>query len=293
MTSIFGSYDQAALDAQYNNRAMVPEYPGHLARWQTESEMARRRLAAELDIPYGPGPAERFDFFRAADQPRGAPILVFIHGGYWQALDKKDFSFVAPAYVSAGVSVAVVNYALCPAVTMDEIVRQTRAAMAWLWHNARKVGGDPGRIFVSGHSAGGHLTAALMTTAWQAHGLPADAVAGGVAISGLYELEPIRLSYLNKALAMDAAVARRLSPIFDVKPAAGATAPLVLAVGQEESTEFHRQQDVFAAAWRGVGRAAHALDLPGRNHFTVLDGFCAPGDPLFAATLDQIGRFPR
>jgi arylformamidase len=191
--------------------------------------------------------------------------------------------------------VAVVNYALCPAVTMDEIVRQMRAALVWLWRNAPRFGGDPGRIHVTGHSAGGHLTAALMVTDWTTHGLPATGptggpIAGGVAISGLYELEPIRLTYLNKALALDGQSARRNSPVFDVKPASGASPPLVLAVGQRESKEFHRQQDIFARAWRAAGRPADEMDLPGLNHFSVLEAFCDPGHALFRATLDQINR---
>lgn len=298
MTAIFHGYDQAQLDAQYNNRLMVPEYPTHLARWQTDSETARRESPAEFDLAYGSGPAETLDFFRAADQPtthpRGAPVVVFIHGGYWRALDKKDFSFVAPAFLAAGASVAVVNYALCPAVTMDEIARQMRAALVWLWRNVRRFGGDPGRIHVTGHSAGGHLTATLMIADWAAHGLPVDPIAGGVAISGLYELEPIRLSYLNEALALDAESARRNSPVFDVRPAPSQSgpggAPLLLAVGQRESNEFHRQQSAFAAAWRAAGRPAQEMDLPGRNHFSILEAFCDPSHALFRATLDQINQ---
>ncbi|MSP88872.1 MAG: alpha/beta hydrolase [Alphaproteobacteria bacterium] len=299
MNAIFHGYDQAQLDAQYNNRQMVPEYPAYLARWQADSETARRTARAELDLAYGPSAAETLDFFRAADQPAnqtgGAPVVLFIHGGYWQALDKKDFSFVAPAFLAAGASVAVVNYALCPAATIDEIVRQMRACLVWLWRNARRFGGDPGRIHVTGHSAGGHLTAALMTTDWAAHGLPAigsggDPIAGGVAISGLYELESIRLTYLNKALTLDAESARRNSPVFDVKPLSAALPPLVLAVGQRESGEFHRQQSAFAAVWRAAGRSALEMDLPGRNHFSILDAFCDPSHALFRATLDQVSQ---
>jgi arylformamidase len=303
VTTIFRTYDQAQLDAQYNNRAMVPEYPAHLARWQADSQAARKSVPAELDLAYGSSPVETLDMFRAAGQPRGAPVLVFIHGGYWQALDKQDFSFIAPAYVAAGVSVAVVNYALCPTVKIDEIVRQMRAALVWLWRNIGRFGGDPGRIHVAGHSAGGHLTAALMTTDWAALGLPADPIAGGVAISGLYELEPIRLSYLNKALAMDEATARRNSPVFDVRPpglqppelqpADAPAAPLALAVGQKESDEFHRQQRDFAAAWRRAGRPAREMDLPGRNHFSILEGFCDSNHALFRTTLDQIDQVRR
>lgn len=303
MAAVFGNYDQAGLDAQYNNRAMVPDYPAYLARWQADSEIARKTLAVELDIAYGKSDAERLDVFRAVDQPRGAPVLVFIHGGYWQALDKRDFDFVARAYVAAGVTVVVVNYALTPTVSMDEIVRQTRASLAWTWQNARRFGGDPGRIHVTGHSAGGHLTAALLVTNWPTLGLPADPIAGAVAISGLYELEPIRLSYLNQAIRLDADAARRNSPIFAVQaleatdsavvstaPGKLRSAPLTLAVGQKESDEFHRQQRSFAAAWLAAGRPVQELDLPGRNHFSVLDAFCDPNSALFRATLEQIQR---
>jgi len=277
---IYRDYDQSALDAQYNLRARVLDHQAYFERWDRESKAARASRPCRPDLRYD---VEALDLFPAAKTP--APCLVFIHGGYWQAFGKGDFSFVAPAYQDAGISVAVVDYTLAPKASMDEIVRQNRAAIAWLHKNARELGIDPGRIHVAGHSAGGHLTAMMLETDWRPFGLERSPVRGGCAVSGLYDLEPIRLAYLNKVLGLDPEAARRNSPILGVPKAAP---PLILALGREETPEFLRHQAEFAEAWRKKGLALEVADEPGVHHFSVMDRFCEPGSILNRALMRQI-----
>jgi arylformamidase len=278
--ALYRDYDRAGLDAQYFLRARVPEHPEYFRRWAEDSAAVRRTRPCQLDIPYD---GERLDLFPAERRP--APCLLFIHGGYWQALDKSDFSFLVPAFQDAGVAVAVVNYTLAPKAGMDEIVRQNRAAVAWLQRNAREYGLDPARIHVAGHSAGGHLTAMVLATDWSAFGLDRDPVRGACAISGLYDLEPIRLCYLNDVLGLDALGAERNSPIHHLPKQ---SPPLILSVGTGETDEFLRQQEAFAAAWRGAGLALEVADQPGDHHFAVVGRLGESQGPLHRAVMRQI-----
>jgi arylformamidase len=276
--------DRATLDRELNNRAKVADAAAWLERYARQSEAARKTLACRLDLAFGPHPGERLDLFPAGP---GAPVHVFVHGGYWHRLDKADFSFVARGLVPAGAAVAVINYALIPTVDMDELVRQCRAAVAWLARHARDLGGDPARLFVSGHSAGGHLVAMLLATDWPAFaGLPPDTVKGGAGISGLYDLEPIRRSYLNDVLGLTPEAARRASPCL-LPP--GGRAPLLLAVGGDEGVEYHRQTDAQAAAWRARGVDVEVLDLTGHHHFSIVAELERPDAPLTRAILRQMG----
>jgi arylformamidase len=216
-------------------------------------------------------------------------VLVFIHGGYWRALDKADFSWVAPGYVAAGISVAVVNYGLAPKTPLGEIVAQVRRCLAWIHTRAQDLSVDPARIFCSGHSAGAHLTAMMLATDWTtvSPGLPRALLAGALTISGLFELEPLtRAEFLRHDLALDAAAARQLSPAYlPLKSAA----PLLRAVGALESGEFHRQSELIAQHWPSVCTTA-VLDVPECNHLTVCDAFAAPGNMLFEALRGAIAQ---
>ncbi|MYG51037.1 MAG: alpha/beta hydrolase fold domain-containing protein [Rhodospirillaceae bacterium] len=275
---------RAEIDAQYDVEASVEDFGVYVEFFLSNSERVRRKLKPTLDIPYGPTAAEHLDLYpaRAPD----APLHLFIHGGYWHSLSSKEFSFVAEGLVEAGVAVAVLNYDLCPNVTMTEIVRQNRAAVKWLYENARRHNCDPERISVSGHSAGGHLTAMLMATDWAgAWGLPADVVKSGCAVSGLFDLAPFAHSWLQPKLKLDAGEIERNSPILHIPQSAG---PLIVTLGGDESAEFHRQSQDFLAAWTRAGLPGTYLDLPGLNHFTVLEGYMDRRSPLCSAILRQI-----
>jgi len=272
-------------DAQYNNRARIPEHLQILAEWADRSAAARAALPARLDVDYGRGPGERLDVFTTA-APR-APVLVYVHGGYWRALDKGDASFIAPPFVAAGAMVVVTNYALCPAASIDEIVRQQRAALAWVWRNAAALGGDPDRIVVAGHSAGGHLAAMMLATDWPGvePGLPADLVKGALSLSGVFELEPLRHApFLAPDLRLDAAAAARLSPIAQRAP----KRPLFALVGGDESEEFLRQNALIAEAW-GPAAVPVCEAVPGRHHMNVLRELAEPGARIHRLALQLLG----
>jgi arylformamidase len=283
--TVFFGYDRAALDREYDNRGKVANFAEYLSRYPAESGHTRDTLPARLDLQYGPDPGETLDLFL----PEGHgpwPVHVFVHGGYWRALDKRDFSFVAGAFQPAGVLVAVINYTLIPTVDMDELVRQVRASVAWLHRNVAALGGDPARLTVSGHSAGGHLVAMLMSTDWgRFAGLPGDVVRAGCGISGLYDLEPIRLCYLNETLGLTPETARRNSPVHLVPAGAGR---LLLPVGAREGDEYHRQTESLAAAWRRRGLAVEVMDMDGHDHFSIITELGDPGTPLSRAILREI-----
>jgi arylformamidase len=269
--------DKAFLNKAYNNRELVPEHPQFLARWSEGSARARSTMTCHLDLRYGDAPGETIDLFPA--RKGDGSCMMFIHGGYWRSLDKKDFSFLAPAWVGAGVSLAVVNYDLCPRVPMDEIVRQLLRASRWLWLNAEQHGMDQDRLYVSGHSAGGHLTAMLMCALWQQldQSLPKDVWKGGLAISGIYDLRPLlEVDFLQPDLRLDPALALRLSPAF--LPTA-TRAPVMTCVGGDESSEFLRQNALLGERWRSA--FAGDIAMPGKNHFSVVDGLAEPSSALF------------
>jgi arylformamidase len=283
-TPIFRGYDREALDREYDNRRKVPNAVEVLTWYAGESEAARRAMHWRIDEPYGTTPGERLDVLPAART--GSPVQVFIHGGYWHRLDKADFSYVARAFAPSGAAVVVINYTLMPGVTMDELVQQCRASIAWVYRNAASFGGDRSRIFISGHSAGGHLVAMLMATDWSAFGAPVDIVKGGCGISGLYDLDPIRLCYLNDILKLSEEDARRNSPMLLPAPRAGS---LLLAVGEREGPEYHRQTDDLAIAWRKQGFESQVMHLPRDDHFSIAAKLGDPASTLSRAILRQMG----
>jgi len=267
--AVYRGYDQAGLDAQYNLRARWPEHVGFLEAWRREGTAIRLGPGWHLDLAYGPTAAERLDLLvpESADDRR-APVLVFIHGGYWQAQDKMDVDWLGPAFANHGVAFAGLNYALAPTVTLDEIVRQCRSAIAWLWRNAAAFGCDPARITVAGHSAGGHLATMLAATDWTRQGgLPPTIVRGAFGLSGVYDVEPLRLSYHQKVLRIDARAVARNSPIALKPNPAVAT---VVSVGGNETDEFHRQQADFVTAWGRAGSAVRVVRAPGLHHFDIV-----------------------
>ena len=279
------SVDADYLESQYNARASIPDHPEIFARWARESATWRERLTGHIGLAYGPDPGERLDWYPGADDdPR--PVLYFVHGGYWRSLDKDDFTFLVPSLQQLGLDVVLVNYGLCPRITVGEIVAQVRRGLAWTRGHAATYGADAERIYLAGHSAGGHLVALLMATDWAGAGR-ADvglAIRGGLAISGLYDLEPLRYTSINVEAQLDVGAAKALSPAL-MEPMVNA--PLALAVGDDESDEFKRQSQLLADAWP-------ICDTPGRvpeaHHLAVVEALAKPGSrchTILAGMLDE------
>ena len=271
-------------EREYNARAAIPDHAAIFARWTDQAAATRRLRACLIDLPYGDSAHEKLDLFAARSD--GAPLLVFIHGGYWRSLDKSDFSWLAPAFVREDISVALLNYGLAPRTTLEDIVRQVLRALGWLYLRADRYGFDPERIVIAGHSAGGHLVAMAMGALWPMLDprLPANLVKGGLAISGLYDLAPLlHAPFVNNDLKLTPERARRLSPLH-LPPATGA--PLVTAVGALESAEFKRQNALIAQAWAPV--FARDVPLPGCHHLAVCDELGQHGSALFSAAVDLV-----
>jgi arylformamidase len=276
----------AWFDAQYDSRARIPEHPAILQYWADASANALRRPGWLFDRAYGDHATERLDVLPAAVS--GAPVFVYIHGGYWRALDKRDHAFIAPPLADAGAMVVLLNYALCPAVSIEHIVLQLVRALTWVYRDVAGQGGDRERIVVAGHSAGGHLAAMLLACDWTAVAadLPADLVKSALAISGLYELAPLRRAqFLAADLKLSAASALRLSPSAMPAPLRGS---LVTVVGGEESEEFHRQAESIANAWGPRVVVASECEA-GRNHMNVLNALATPGSRTHGRALELLG----
>jgi len=268
----------------------VPDHGHVLARWAEASALVRKQANAQLDVPYGSGPGETLDIYtpEAAAPAAGAPVLVFIHGGYWRAMDKAEHAFVAPAFNAAGALVIVPNYALCPAVGVEHIALQSARMLAWVWNHAASLGGDPARITLAGHSAGAHLATMLLNCRWKDFdaAMPAQPVTGALAISGLYDLEPLRHTpSLQADLNLTPAAVARLSPAFFPRPKG---ARLYAVVGLDESDEFLRQNRLIRDVW-GPTAVPVCETLPGANHFTVLNRLADPASRPHELALRLLG----
>ena len=257
---------------EYNNRLRIPEHRDIVARWAAVSAALRPAARADLDQPYGPGERQRYDLFHA--DSAAAPLVVYIHGGYWQMGTRQDHAFVARPLTAAGFTVAVPSYSLCPAVSVMQIIDELRRCLAALWAATGK------RPVVVGHSAGGHLAAAMLATNWSAlPGVPADLVPAACAISGVFELAPLISTTMNRALRLDAATAAQASPLLWPPPPRGRT--LVAAVGGHETPEFHRQSRALTDAWASAGVTTEYLPIAGTHHFDIIDELTRPDSALF------------
>lgn len=253
----------AEFEAAYNNRARVPDHPDILERWYAHSQKIVEATPPQT-LDYGPSPRQKLDWF---DAGAGAPVAIFLHGGYWQALDRSWFSFVAPPLVAQGISVVIPSYDLCPDVTLGQIINQIRQVVELVRQKTGK------RPFVFGHSAGGHMAAGMLSE---------GRVRGALALSGVFDLEPLVHTSLNEALRLDAVLARALSPIH--WPAPNGSCPggtsLDCWVGGDESNEFVRQSRSMAAEWGGRGAITRVEIVDGANHFTIVDQLADPASAL-------------
>jgi arylformamidase len=277
--------DAAWYEQQYNPRASVPNFQEIFDGWDARSAAALQRFDGNGDVPYGAHPMQTLDVWRARGEARAA--LMFIHGGYWRTLDKKPFSFLAPAFVDAGVTVFNINYALSPSVTLEEIVRQVVQAGAWIWRNGGHFGAPRDRLFVAGHSAGGHLAAMMLAALWPVYAsdLPKKVFQGALSVSGVHDLRPIvHCDFLRADVPLDLATARRLSPAL-LPPATDAR--LYTSLGGDEPEAFHEQARALAKAWSGIFAAD--IPMPGENHFTVIERLGDPSSALHRGALRMMG----
>jgi arylformamidase len=254
-------------EAEYNNRERVPEHVGIMQRWAAASADVRSSLTADLDLPYGPGPRHRYDLFKGATDR--APLVVYIHGGYWQRGEREANAFVARELVARGLAVALPSYTLCPDGSVRDIIAEMRAFLASLWVRTRQY------PVIVGHSAGGHLAAALLAAgAPPVADVPADMVRAAYSISGVFDLVPLLETSLNAALRLDLDTANAVSPIH--WPAPPKSCRFVAAVGGAESSEFLRQNLDMAGIWSAAGVKAECVVVPGANHFTIVDELVRP-----------------
>lgn len=265
-TILYRGMDRAALDAAYNNSAAVTDSQEWVARWRARSAAIRAEPNARLDIAYGARPRAKLDYFPAGRAR--APLFAFIHGGYWQRNDKEGFAFVADGPRPHGIDVALLGYTLAPDARLTEIVGEMRDALTFLADHAADFGFDPARFFVGGWSAGGHLTAAVCDH---------PAFRGGLPISGIFDLEPIALNYLNEKVRLDAAEVAALSPLRTMPKPNG---PLHVSVGGAELPELQRQSRDYAATAQARGLPVRVSVLAGRDHFSIMDELARPDGRL-------------
>ncbi|VCU72516.1 alpha/beta hydrolase fold protein [Pigmentiphaga humi] len=278
------AYTPEFCESGYNNLVRIPDHLDYFSRWASDAALARRGQACQLGLRYGDAPAETLDYFPS--RKPGAPLLVFIHGGYWRALDKSCFSWLAPAYVARGAAVAIVGYGLAPATPLEDIARQMLRAHAWLYRHAGELGFDARRIVTSGHSAGGQLTGMLLGARWNEweSGLPAGLISGGLSLSGLFDLEPVAKAPFLANLGLTPDRVRQLSPAYFTPDL---PTPLIAAVGGSETPELQRQTSLIAACWpRNVRRT---LVVPDCNHLDICDRLADPSEALFGAACELLG----
>jgi arylformamidase len=282
---IFRQYDQAALDRQYDNAAKLPAetLKAHRARWVEQSARVRETIPCVLDVPYGGAAGERLDIFGRREAEL-KPVQVYIHGGYWISNDKKDCSYVALGFGGAGFLTVVINYDLIPSVAMAEQVRQCRAAVAWVHAHIGEYGGDPEQIYVTGHSAGGHLSVSQLTDP----DIVPGRIKGVTSLSGLYDLEPVRLSFVNEKLGLSERDVAALSPL--QLPPRDTSPRLLLTMGSREGDEYIRQHNDLAAAWRPAMPHLVAPIIPDTDHFSMRAALDDPNSDICRLIWKTMGK---
>jgi arylformamidase len=258
-------YSRIALDRQYSARSTVDDLCPFLEEYASYTREARACVPCALDVAYEKSDSGKLDIYQAG---RSTPVFIFIHGGYWRALSKADSAFMAKCFAERGVSTVAVDYSLAPEVALDDIVRQVRAAVTWIWKHGARYGLDVNRMYLGGSSAGGHLVGMVLSSGWhKTYGVPEDLIKGSVAASGLFDLNPVRLTSVNQWLRLDEAGAARNSPI-DLLPRVGS--PLIVTYGGSETDEFKRQTRAYAMAWLLRGYPIEHFEMTAFNHYNVI-----------------------
>jgi arylformamidase len=287
---VYRTFDQATLDLEYNNQANVADPARHVAWYGPASARARARVAHDAGIAYGGLPDEQLDIFKPPNTGSGdsRPVVIFVHGGAWRSLDLAGSAFAAETFTARGALYVPLGFSVMPAAgTLDEMVAQVRAGIAWVWQNISAHGGDPSRLHLIGHSSGGHLAAMALVTDWQRlYGLPASVLKSCMLVSGLYDLEPVRLSYRNDMLKLDRTAELRNSPCRNL-PSEGP--PTLIAYGEHETSEFKRQATAFEASWNNrYGNSRH-LELAGVNHYEAIEMLVDPASQISRAAMEWFG----
>ena len=269
---------------QYNPRAAVPDHEVWKAHWGLDSERVRASLQGHLRVPYGDTPGQCMDVFPA--KQKGAPVQVFVHGGFWRFLDSFDHTLIVPMFHEAGAATVLLNYDLCPIVPLTEVIAQIRRGLAAVYERADEYGYDRDKLYISGHSAGGHLSAMLAASDCAALGLPADAIKGAAMISGLYDLTPMLRVPGGEELLMTPETVPEVSPMWNLPPV---SVPLIAAVGGHETREWIRQTDDIVAKCRANGSQVVSIRPDYDNQYSILYTFSNPVTELGAAVLKQMG----
>ena len=283
MSELYKGFRPDEMEYQYNPRESVPEYPELAKVRAAQARKVRATAKSWLNVPYGNSPREMLDIY-AADKP-GGPVLVYIHGGYWRSGSKEDNCNFVPTFTKRGATVVLVEYDLCPQVTVTDIVRQTRSAIAWVCKNIIRYSGDPARIYVSGHSAGGHLTAMALAHDWAKEGLPQDCIKGAVATSGVFDLEMVPKISVQEQVKLTPEAAKLNSPFLN---APKVKCPLVVAVGSDEPKGWQRMSEDYYNYCKQQGMSAEYLIVPGANHYTMSEKLLDETNPLTQAMIKQM-----
>jgi len=282
---VYRHYTQTELNTQYSARGTAPDGDKYRTFISKNSARVRYEMDCQVDVPYGPTEAEVINIFPA--ERVGSPIVYFIHGGYWRSSSQKDVDLYAESLVPAGCAYVTVNYLLAPDASIDEIVRQCRAGLTWVFKNANSFNGDPNNIHVVGRSAGGHLTGMMLADGWRKeYGLPDNLIKGACVLSGLFDLEPVRLSNANDWARLDKESAFRNSPIHHIPKI---PCPIIVGWGENETDEFKRQSDIYRIAWLSRGWPCQSMEFSGKHHFASMPDLMYPSEHCTKALLRQIG----
>lgn len=282
--NLYNGFRQDEMEYQYNPRVSVPEFPELAKIRSAQARKVRESAKSWLNVAYGSSPREKLDIYAA--EKSGGPVLVYIHGGYWRSGSKEDNCNFVPTFTTRGATVVLVEYDLCPQVTVTDIVRQTRASVAWVYKNIIRYGGDPSKLFISGHSAGGHLTAIALAHDWQKDGLPPDLIKGAVATSGVYDLDMVMKISVQAQVRMTPEIAKLHNPFLNPPHV---KCPLVVAVGGDEPKGWQQMSKDYFEFCKQNGMQVEYLIEPGANHYTMSEHLLADSRPITQAMIRQMG----